>query len=156
MQFDRKKVFVVVFDMTIPPGWLWVTYLKKTYSGALFMIVKAIQIVPKMCQNTKYYWGVDWLLVRMLCCWFSCSSDASHIIMECYEYRLRQLHISYKSAHIVRTYNSIVNHCHQILNTNSGQPWFNGKTLVLFDKLDFKAKRRRCWWLDFIHVDRSW
>ena len=62
------------------------------------------------------------------------STDASHVVLERCEYKLRQLHLGYKLAHTARTYNITVNHRRKILNTTHGHPArFNDKTLVLFD-----------------------
>ena len=62
------------------------------------------------------------------------SSDATHIVLEKVEYRLRQSHLGFKSSHTARSYNITVNHRRQILATTTGHPvrW-NGKTVVLFD-----------------------
>ena len=67
------------------------------------------------------------------------STDATHIVMERCEWRLRQLHLGYKLAHTARTYNITVNHRRHILNSTQGHPSrFNDKTLVLFDQLVLK------------------
>ena len=67
------------------------------------------------------------------------STDATHIVMERCEWRLRQLHLGYKLAHTARTYDITVNHRRQILNSTQGNPSrFNDKTLVLFDQLVLK------------------
>ena len=64
------------------------------------------------------------------------STDASHVVVECCPYRLRQLHLGYKLAHTARTYNITVNHRRRILNTTFGHPArFNDNTLVMFDTL---------------------
>ena len=69
------------------------------------------------------------------------SCDASHIVIERCEYRLRQLHLGYKLSHTARTYNMTVNHKQRILHTTFGHPSrFNDKTLVLFDTLILKLK----------------
>ena len=63
------------------------------------------------------------------------SMDATHILLERVEYRLRQNHLGYKMAqHTARAYNITVNHRRRILATTKGHParW-NDKTLVLFD-----------------------
>jgi len=62
------------------------------------------------------------------------SSDATHIVLEKVEYRLRQSHLGFKSSHTARSYNVTVNHRRQILATTTGHParW-NDKTVVLFD-----------------------
>jgi hypothetical protein len=62
------------------------------------------------------------------------STDATHIMLERVQYRLRQTHIGFKMSHTARTYNITVNHRRQILATTAGHParW-NDKTLALFD-----------------------
>ena len=62
------------------------------------------------------------------------SCDATHIVFEKVEYRLRQSHLGFKSSHTARTYNITVNNRQRILATTTGHParW-NDKTLVLFD-----------------------
>lgn len=62
------------------------------------------------------------------------SMDATHILLEKVEYRLRQSHLGFKSSHTCRTYNITVNNRRQILATTMGHParW-NDKTVVLFD-----------------------
>jgi hypothetical protein len=62
------------------------------------------------------------------------SSDATHIVLEKVEYRLRQSHLGFKSSHTARSYNITVNHRRQILASTTGHParW-NDKTVVLFD-----------------------
>jgi hypothetical protein len=62
------------------------------------------------------------------------STDATHIMLERVQYRLRQTHIGFKMSHTARTYNITVNHRRQILATTTGHParW-NDKTLALFD-----------------------
>ena len=62
------------------------------------------------------------------------STDATHVVIETCQYRLRQLHLGYKLAHTARTYNMTVNHRRRILHTTAGHPArFNDKTLVLYD-----------------------
>ena len=62
------------------------------------------------------------------------STDATHIIMECCSYRLRQLHMGYKLKHTAQTYNLTVNHRRRILGTTTGHPArFNDKILITFD-----------------------
>ena len=69
------------------------------------------------------------------------STDATHILIERIDYRIRQTHIGFKMTHTARTYNITVNHRRQILATTTGHParW-NNKTLSLFDgfMLDLK------------------
>ena len=62
------------------------------------------------------------------------SMDATHIILEKVEYRLRQSHLGFKSSHTLRNYNITVNNRRKILATTTGHParW-NDKTVVLFD-----------------------
>jgi hypothetical protein len=62
------------------------------------------------------------------------STDATHIMLERVQYRLRQTHIGFKMSHTARTYNITVNHSRQILATTAGHParW-NDKTLALFE-----------------------
>lgn len=62
------------------------------------------------------------------------SCDATHIVFEKIEYRLRQSHLGFKTSHTARTYNITVNNRRRILATTTGHParW-NDKTLVLFD-----------------------
>ena len=62
------------------------------------------------------------------------SSDATHIVLEKVEYRLRQSHLGFKSSHTARSYNITVNHRRQIRASTTGHParW-NDKTVVLFD-----------------------
>jgi len=62
------------------------------------------------------------------------STDATHIIIEKCQYRLRQSHLGGKLNLTARTYNMTVNHRRRILSTTQGYParW-NDKTLVLFD-----------------------
>jgi hypothetical protein len=57
--------------------------------------------------------------------------DATQILLEKVEYRLRQ---RFMSSHTCRTYNITVNNRRQILATTMGHParW-NDKTVVLFD-----------------------
>ena len=62
------------------------------------------------------------------------STDATHVLLECCSFRIRQLHLGYKLAHTARTYNMTVNHRKRILSTTKGYPArFNDKTLVLYD-----------------------
>ena len=69
------------------------------------------------------------------------STDATHIIMECCSFKLRQLHLGYKSTHTSCTYNLTVNHRRRILSTTTGHPSrFNDQTLILFDKFVRKLK----------------
>ena len=72
------------------------------------------------------------------------STDATHVILEKVEYRLRQSHLGFKLAHTARTYNVTVNHKRQILATTKGNPasW-NDKTLVLFDDFVVSLKEGR-------------
>jgi hypothetical protein len=62
------------------------------------------------------------------------SMDATHILLEKVEYRLRQSHVGFKSSHTARSYNITVNNRRRILATTTGHParW-NDKTVVLFD-----------------------
>jgi hypothetical protein len=62
------------------------------------------------------------------------SMDATHILLEKVEYRLRQSHLGFKSSHTARSYNITVNNRRKILATTTGHPsrW-NDKTVVLFD-----------------------
>ena len=63
------------------------------------------------------------------------STDATHIIMKCCSYRLRQMHLGYKLKYTARTYNLTVNHHRRILGTTKGHPArFNDKILVTFDE----------------------
>ena len=63
------------------------------------------------------------------------SSDATHVLLECCIFRLRQLHLGYKLAHTAHTYNMTVDHTKRILSTTKGHPArFNYKTLVLYNK----------------------
>lgn len=69
------------------------------------------------------------------------STDASHIIIENCEYRLRQLHLGHKLSHSARTYNITTNHRRRTLHTISSHPArFNDKNLILFDNLILKLK----------------
>ena len=62
------------------------------------------------------------------------SSDATSIIHENCEWRLRRLHKGGKSKHPTRTFNTEVNHRRRIIGTTTGHPGsWNDKTLVLFD-----------------------
>jgi hypothetical protein len=62
------------------------------------------------------------------------STDATLIIIEMCQYRLRQSHLRGKFNLTAHTYNMTVNHHHHILFTTQGYPvrW-NDKILVLFD-----------------------
>ena len=62
------------------------------------------------------------------------SCDATHIVFEKIEYRLRQSHLGFKSSHTSRAFNITVNNRRRILATTTGHParW-NDKTIVLFD-----------------------
>ena len=63
-------------------------------------------------------------------------TEASHIIMEVYIYRLRQMYLGYILTHIARTYNMTVNHSHRVLSITKGHlVRFNDKILALFDDL---------------------
>ena len=62
------------------------------------------------------------------------SMDATHIMLERVEYRLRQNHLGFKMSHTARTCNITVNYRRRILATTTGYPaCWNDKTLVLFD-----------------------
>jgi hypothetical protein len=62
------------------------------------------------------------------------SMDASHVCLECVEFRLRQPHLANKLHTTARSYNIVTNHCCQILSTTEGHPaTWNDKTLVRFD-----------------------
>jgi hypothetical protein len=62
------------------------------------------------------------------------SCDATHVVFEKIEYRLRQSHLGFKSSHTSRAFNITVNNRRRILATTTGHParW-NDKTIVLFD-----------------------
>ena len=62
------------------------------------------------------------------------STDATYIMLERVQYRLRQTQIGFKMLHTARTFNIPINHRQQILTTPAGHParW-NNKTLALFD-----------------------
>ena len=69
------------------------------------------------------------------------STDATHIVMECCSFRLRQLHLGYKKTHTSQTYNLTVNHRRRILSTTTGHPArFNDQSLILFDEYINKIK----------------
>lgn len=62
------------------------------------------------------------------------STDATHIIIEKCQYRLRQSHLGGKLNLTAHTYNMTVNHRCRIFSITQGYParW-NDKTLVFFD-----------------------
>ena len=62
------------------------------------------------------------------------STDATHVMLERVESRMRQAHLGFKMTHTARTYNLTVNHRRRILSTTHGHParW-NDKTLASFD-----------------------
>ena len=61
-------------------------------------------------------------------------TDATHVILEIFPFRLRQLYLGYKLTHTERTYNMTVNNRKMILSTTKGHPSrFNDKTMVLYD-----------------------
>ena len=62
------------------------------------------------------------------------STDVTHIVVERYPYKLRQLHMGYKLPHTARTYNLTCNHRRKILHTTCGHPsCFNDQTFICFD-----------------------
>ena len=62
------------------------------------------------------------------------SSDATHIIMEKCNARLKNHNSGGKDSHTTRVFNIVVNHRRKILNTTPGFPGrWNDKTIVLFD-----------------------
>ena len=62
------------------------------------------------------------------------STNATHVIIERFLFRLRQLNLGYKLAYTARTYNMTVNHRNRILSTTKRcHLRFNDKTHVLYD-----------------------
>jgi hypothetical protein len=63
------------------------------------------------------------------------STDATHIVIEKYQYRLRQNHLGGKLNLTARTFNMMVNHRHHTLSMTQVYParW-NDKMLVWFDE----------------------
>lgn len=74
----------------------------------------------------------EYLIAGLPGCVGSC--DATHVVFEKIEYRLRQSHLGFKSSHTSRAFNITVNNRRRILATTTGHParW-NDKTIVLFD-----------------------
>ena len=62
------------------------------------------------------------------------SMDATHVVLERVNYRLRQSHLGHKFSCTARTYNIVCNHRRRILSTTEGHParW-NDKSIVKFD-----------------------
>ena len=61
--------------------------------------------------------------------------------MECYSYRLRQLHIGYKINYTTRTYNLTVNYHRRILSSTTRYlAHFNDKNLITFDEFVKSAR----------------
>ena len=62
------------------------------------------------------------------------SMDATHVVLERVNYKLRQSHLGHKLSCTARTYNIVCNHRRRILSTTEGHParW-NDKSIVKFD-----------------------